>query len=284
MKQNIIFCDGGLSNRLNTLIFALILKSKFGGNWAISWPINNWCGAKFNTLFSVEMPVYEHPLGYFKDNENDYILIMHENQKDFKEDLIKYQKHFTNYQQYGDLLLSEKPIVYYHHLIPSFADSNDINEGLKFLKIKPEILIAAYSFCVHNQINESVLGLHIRKTDFGNTVDDEALYKIASNSDNKFFVCSDDEIVNDRFEKLMNCFVYKKKYYPEKMIDDTHWNDTTTDDQGRIYNFNINRSAQSVSEALVDLLILSKTTHILTSNSTFLRMAMILKSINYFKF
>ena len=284
MKQNIIFCDGGLSNRLNILIFALILKSKFGGNWAISWPINNWCGAKFNTLFSAEMPVYEHPLGYFKDNENDYILIMHENQKDFKVDLIKYQKHFTNYQQYGDLLLSEKPIIYYHHLIPSFADSNDINEGLKFLKIKPEILIAAYSFCVHNQINESVLGLHIRKTDFGNTVDDEALYKIASNSDHKFFVCSDDEIVNDRFAKLMNCFVFKKKYYPEKMIDDTHWNDLTTDDQGRIYNFNINRSAQSVNEALVDLLILSKTTHILTSNSTFLRMAMILKSINYFKF
>lgn len=283
MKQNIIFCDGGLSNRLNTLIFALILKNKFKGDWAISWPVNNWCGAKFDTLFSVDMPVYEHPLAYFKDNEKDYILIMHENQIDFKEDLIKYQKDFNNYQQYENLLCSEKPIIYYHHLIPSFADSNDISEGLSFLKIKPEILVKAYSFCVHNKINESVLGLHIRKTDFGNAVDDEILYKIASNSDHKFFVCSDDAVVNDRFSKLMNCFVFKKKYFPEKMIDHTHWNGATTDDQGRVYNFNINRPAQSVSEALVDLLILSKTTHILTSNSTFLRMSMIFKSINYFK-
>lgn len=284
MKQNIIFCDGGLANRLNTLLFALILKNKFGGDWAISWPINNWCGAKFESLFSIEMKVYEHPLSYYKEKEEDYILVMHENQKHFNEKLIKYQRYFMNYSDYENVLQLDKPIVYYHHLIPSFADTNDISQGVKYLEINPEILIDAYSFCVRNNISESVLGLHIRKTDFGNTVDDEALYQMAAASEHRFFVCSDDPLVNHRFSQLSNCCVYEKKTFPEKMIESTHWNGLTTDDQGRVYNFNINRSAQSIYEALIDLLILSKTTHILTSHSTFLKMSMIFKSINYFKF
>lgn len=284
MKQNIIFCDGGLANRLNTLIFALILKTKFGGDWAISWPINNWCGANFESLFSIDIPVYDHALSYYKEREDQYILVMHENQKDFNEELIKYQRYFKNYSDYENVLCSEKPIIYYHHLVPAFADTNDIAEGIKILRINPEILIDAYSFCIRNSIDQTVLGLHIRKTDFGNTVDDEALYQMAEKSDHRFFVCSDDPLVNDRFSKLSNCCVYKKKTFPGKMIEDTHWNGLTTDDQGRTYNFNINRSAHSVYEALIDLLILSKTTHILTSHSTFLRMSMIFKSVNYFRF
>ena len=178
----------------------------------------------------------------------------------------------------------EKPILYYHNILPNFAGKSDIAKGIKFLNINPKILVEAYSFCVRNKIDDSVLGLHIRKTDFGNTVNDEELFKIVSNSDRKFFVCSDDSDVNDRFSMLKNCSVYKKKTFPTKMIENGSWNQLTTDDQGRIYNFNINRSSDSVIEALIDLLILSKTTHILTSHSTFLKMSMIFKAVNYFKF
>lgn len=284
MKQNIIFCDGGLANRLNTLIFALILRNKFGGDWAISWPINNWCGAKFESLFSIDIPVYDNSLSFYKKRENDYLFAMHENQQDFNEALIKYQNSFLSYTDYEFFLKSDKPIVYFHNSIPPFTETIDISDGLKNLSVNSEILIEAYSFCVRNNIKESVLGLHIRKTDFGNTVDDEALYQMAANSEHRFFVCSDDMIVNERFSKLSNCCVYEKKTFPEKMIEDTHWNDLTTDDQGRVFNFNISRSAQSIYEALVDLLILSKTTQILTSHSTFLRMSMIFKSVNYFRF
>jgi hypothetical protein len=284
MKQNIIFCDGGLANRLNTLLFGLILKNKFGGNWAISWPINNWCGSKFENLFSIEIPVYEYPLSFFKDKETDYILTMHENQINFNENNINYHRHFKNFNDYKFLLNLDKPLFYYHNLIPSFADINDISHGINYLKINPEILIKAYSFSIRNNINESVLGLHIRKTDFGNTVDDESLYKIVSSSKHKFFVCSDDQQVNDRFSQLSNCSVFEKKSFPTKMNYDSHWNGLTADDQGRIYNYNISRSENSIYEALIDLLILSKTTHVLTSQSTFLRMSMIFKSVNYFKF
>ena len=44
MSKHYVLCDGGLCNRLNALMFALILKRRFGGAWSISWPVNNWCG------------------------------------------------------------------------------------------------------------------------------------------------------------------------------------------------------------------------------------------------
>ena len=46
--------------------------------------------------------------------------------------------------------------------------------------------------------------------------------------------------------------------------------------------YNIERSEASIVEALIDLLILSRTTHVSTSNSTFLKMSMIFKFTNFF--
>ena len=282
MKENIIFCDGGLANRLNTLIFGLILKAKFGGDWALSWPINNWCGARFESLFKINIPVYEKTLNYYKENEEFYNLIMHENQLKFNEKLMFYHKNLNTFEHYRLILEYDKPIIYYHNIIPSFVEIKDIIEPIKCLKVKDEILILAHSFCVANGINDDVLGLHIRKTDFGGAVNDDELFKLALNSSNKFFVCSDDLEVNRKFARLNNCCVYEKNFFPEKMIKTDGWNRITTDDQGRINPFNITRSSNSIFEALVDLLILSKTKQILTSHSTFLNMSVILKAVDFF--
>ena len=57
--MNHVLCDGGLCNRLNALIFALILQRKFGPlghDWQIAWPQNNWCGASFGSLFTSPLP------------------------------------------------------------------------------------------------------------------------------------------------------------------------------------------------------------------------------------
>jgi hypothetical protein len=282
--ENIIFCDGGLANRLNTLIFGLILKEKFGGKWAISWPINNWCGAKFDDLFLTDIKCYDNALNYYKKNENNFTMLMHENQSNFDEKIIIYNKELKGYDAYEEVLKKGKPILYYHNLIPSFVDVNDISLGLRKLQPNSEILIKAYAFCTRNKISNSVLGMHIRKTDFGNLVDDESLFKIALNSEHRFFVCSDDKKVTERFSELKNCIVYEKDFYPEKKNENGNWNSLIQDDQGRIYNFNVSRSSDSVCDALIDLMILSKTTQIHTSNSTFLKMAMIFKSTNYFSF
>jgi hypothetical protein len=56
------------------------------------------------------------------------------------------------------------------------------------------------------------------------------------------------------------------------------WNSVTLDHSGRAYACNVNRSALSVIDAVVDCLILSYSTVVRTSNSTFLNTALLLQS------
>lgn len=280
--RNVVFCDGGLCNRLNALIFAFILRDKFGGEWEMSWPRNNWCGASFARLFVTDMPTLDEPLDYYKAREDSYRLVMHENQCGFRPERLTLHSQLAGYEGYARILHGGEPLLYYHNLIPACATLEDIRLGLKYLRVVPEIHGRAAEFCRANQIDDSVVGLHIRKTDFGSAVDDRGLFELAARSARRFFVCSDDPEVNARFSGLPNCAVFEKHSFPEKMVLDSSWNARTVDDQGRVFGFNITRSPDAIADALVDLLILSRTTHVATSHSTFLRMSMIFKATGFF--
>ena len=65
-KQNIIFCDGGLANRLNSLIGGLKLAEIIKGEWIICWPINEWCGSALEDLFNVDLPIINEKLSFFQ--------------------------------------------------------------------------------------------------------------------------------------------------------------------------------------------------------------------------
>ena len=47
----IIFCDGGIGNRINALISGLAIVRYFELPYQIHWPINNWCAAAFEDVF-----------------------------------------------------------------------------------------------------------------------------------------------------------------------------------------------------------------------------------------
>jgi hypothetical protein len=70
--------------------------------------------------------------------------------------------------------------------------------------------------------------------------------------------------------------IYPKRAYVEKRVTG-NWNAVNTDHSGRLYPFNVERSATSVEDALVDLLILSRSQLVMTSNSTFLNAALLLQ-------
>ena len=80
-----------------------------------------------------------------------------------------------------------------------------------------------------------------------------------------------------KFTQLDNSFSYKKKKYVEKLTNDGEWRDTIVDDEGNEYSFNIERSDESVIDAMIDLLILSKSTIMHTSDSTFLKTALLIQ-------
>ena len=56
------------------------------------------------------------------------------------------------------------------------------------------------------------------------------------------------------------------------------WTAVTADHSGRLYAGNINRSGQSVIDAIVDLLLLSYSQVVKTSNSTFLQTALLMQA------
>lgn len=274
------FCDGGLANRLNGLLFGIILRNKFRHDWEVSWSPNNWCEARFGTLFSLDLPVNERPLGYFVEHQADYRFLVHENQGGFAAERLVLNSTLTGYDAYLPYLEMQQ-VCYMNSLIPSWVPFSDVAEALGSLKVQPAIVERVDRFCAENAIDGNVFGLHIRKTDFGDRVDDNELYNLVRNHSSRFFVCTDSAEVSDRFAGLSNCCVFEKSHFPQKFSDDGGWNQWITDAEGRSFPFNIRRSEEAIVEGLVDLLILSCCNPVRASYSTFFQMALMFREANF---
>jgi hypothetical protein len=279
---NIVYCDGGLCNRLNALIYALVLRDRFGHAWSLSWPSNNWCGAGFSALFSIDMTVSTRSLVHYTHLQDEYLFLVHEMQSGLRADRVVRNQSLTTMEAYGAHLNAGKPVFYYHNLFPHPVDAALIGKALGHLRVNPAIWDRARAFCRTNGLDRSVKGLHIRKTDFGSAVNDSQLFDAVAAHADRFFVCSDDREVNERFGALANCCVLEKAHFPRKLLAEGDWNASTTDSDGRRFPYNITRSEESVVEGLVDLLILSTTTVLSTSPSTFLEMARLFQAAAYF--
>lgn len=285
--MNHVLCDGGLCNRLNALIFALILKRKFGHEWTASWPRNNWCGASFESLFTCALPVDARPIADYNANQAQFIGALHDNQLGFPAERVVLHKSLGGYEDYVRLIEGARSdgleLVYYNNLLPSFATDEDVRDALTLLGLNEAVAARAREFITAHGIDAHTVGLHIRKTDFGDAVDDEALFQQVQVSPRRFFVCSDDPAVNRRFAALPNCAVFDKAAFPEKLEAEGGWQQWITDTDGRRYPFNINRPDASVVEGLIDLLILSQTEIVLTSGSTFLATARLFGRCGFFR-
>ncbi|MBV8380749.1 MAG: asparagine synthase (glutamine-hydrolyzing) [Paucibacter sp.] len=268
-----VLCDGGLSNRFNALVFALVLRERFGGEWRISWPINNWCEAPFHALYECELPVDEHSIEHYKAHEHEHVLLMHENQIGFGPEHLVINHGLRSYDDYARVFAQGRSVVYFNNLIPDFVPPEDLALALGRLRPNAEVARRASAFVREHRIDTGVVGLHIRKTDFGGRVDDAALFEQVRKSASRYFVCSDAASVNARFKTLPNCAVFDKTAFPEKLVAGAGWQDHTEDAAGRRFGFNVSRSATAVVEGLIDQLILSRTHIMSTSASTFLQTA-----------
>ena len=172
-----------------------------------------------------------------------------------------------------------KDVFFHSPLIPSYFEMESVCGVLRKLTFQPNILGSAENFRKTSGLGENYYGLQIRKTDFGSGgADDDALFSLVQKAgDKKFFICSDNKDVEARFSRLHNVAVYEKKAYVEKLVPGD-WTALAADHSGRVYPCNVNRSAQSVIDAVVDLLVLSHSQVVKTSNSTFLNAALLLKA------
>lgn len=242
----------------------------------ICWPENNWCGCAFNDLFDNNFNTLTEDVFYFfKEDSNNLFLSITNNGKNLK-------NYYEPNQQGLDRISSTiTDVVYYHNKIPKFFDQEKVFNLSRQLKIKSSIKQQVESFVSKNFINKSTRGLHIRKTDFPNQLDSDALfYSTSKDKLNKYFICSDDKATEEQFSALENVCALEKSSYVQK-LNEGEWRQTTKDTSGRIFNFNIDRPKQSVIEAFVDLLILSKTTIVVKNKSTFLSWAHIYSVIGF---
>ena len=267
-KKLYLHCDGGFGNRFYVLVAGLYLAKSLEYEPIISWPTNNWCGAGLEDLFENVFETWDAVIG----EPPCELRLLHEDQ-------LKYGG-CTNIHQFQNLTqlkdyVEGKDFFYFNNLIPFhlITDREDFFNVVRDLRFKKEI-----TELVDEVTGEdSFIGIHIRKTDFGDRVNEDHLFNMAKDRGERVFICSDDPDTENKFLALPNVFSFDKTSYVEKLVEGS-WNSNIVDDNGNARNFNVNRSKQSVVEAMVDLLCLSKADELIGDHgSTFLATAGILK-------
>lgn len=278
MRSITIFCDGGLGNRFGTLIGGLITAQYFGIEPIICWPENTWCGCSFDDLFETNFKIINDDINKLFNDNHDKIFLIHENQTN--QPLKKIYQHTP--QDLNIIKSMSDDIVYYNNQISDFWLPQAVFNKLASLKIKTDILEVVKKFTTEYGITKETKGLHFRKTDVPREYinEDKTYQYIVENSEVKFFICSDDKNTEMKFNMLKNTIIYSKTQYVEK-LKEGGWNDLTKDNEGREFNFNVNRPKQSVIEAFIDLLLLSRTEIMVNNESSFLTFAKLYSNINF---
>lgn len=249
-----IICDGGIGNRMNSLIAGLILAHVLDRKPTLYWPLNNWCECPFDELFESNLEVSQENINeVFAKNIDSYFMVISNptvNQS------IKYLDFSSSSIDF--LKTCDKNLVYMNNKIPDMFQKNDCYRVLSNLDIRKEILIRANKFIHEHNINNQVIAVHIRLTDNTKQIDvNQVFEQLSQNNKIRYFVCSDDQDTEIKFSQLSNVIIHNKTNFVEKLIDGT-WNETITDKEGRTFNFNVNRPKDSIIEALIDVLILSR--------------------------
>jgi hypothetical protein len=265
----VILCDGGLGNRIGALLGGMVIAKQLDMEPVICWPANTWCGCEFKDIYKTDLKVLNMGIKELFETKKSHTFMVHANQigSEFAESLPLAQAGIAV------LNVSRANVVYFNDKVPDFIDNAAATKILDDLPINDDVFLLAANFCARNNINNSTMGVHIRKTDGGQRINETNLERyIVNHQGIRVFVCSDEKSVEDRFKALPGVITYPKSNYVEK-LEEGDWNKETTDSEGRQFRCNVKRSRESIQEAFVDLLILSNTTIAHGSSSTFFQLA-----------
>jgi hypothetical protein len=273
-----IVCDGGLGNRFGSLFPAFSLAADNGLDYVISWPVNNWCGCEFGDIFSPVHKFTSTTISEVAKLQTDDLFVLHENQVG-----PEIKNIIMHGQTVPSIIKNSKlNIVYYHNKIPPYVSQERILFSMNKFPLAEHIKKRVYRFCKDNDVKKNnVKGIHIRKTDHPSQVDDNVIFNAVKNDvSSRYFICSDDKDTEQKFSTLSNVIIHNKNFYVDKLVEGT-WREKITDTEGRSFNFNVNRTKDSVIDGFVDMLILSRTNIIVKNNkSTFLEFAKLYSHIN----
>lgn len=262
MRTLNIYCDGGFGNRYGTLLGGLAVANYHKMRPVVVWRDTSACRLPFHEIFTSDIDVVDQPLQDFSSS----VLLMHE---DFIQGVKNYN--INSFESIDDLPVSNcGSYVYNNNWIPEWLDEHFVIEAGRQLKFVDKIKNFCDQYCKKHSITPFAIGIHLRATDFNTFIPkfDREYKWIEGQPEEKFFVLSDDPNVEKKFSKLKNVIVRMKEHYVEKENKDAGWCG------------NVERSSESVMDALIDLTILSKTNIMVNSPSSFLKTALLLRKIN----
>ena len=283
----LIFCDGGLANRVNSLIGGLVLAERLGRPHKILWPRNNRCGAAFDQIFESSgagPEVLDIKLQDLLPHQAQLQLWLHENDVGFAQPVQALRQLDANGALAVLASADERAILYCENTVLRWLPDADVARAVLGLRFAPGIVARARALLAGKPGQgagtppaqpqaDGLIGIHLRATDFTSPPPTDAmLATVQANPGTRFFVCSDDAALEARFAALPNVLLHSKQAYVEKRSAGP-WRALGTDSDGLPYGSNIERSAHSVVDAAVDLLVLATSVPVRTSGSSFLALA-----------
>lgn len=269
MNKLIIYCSGGLCNRLAAIFNGLYFAEKTFREPIINWPLENHCEVHINDLFDLKLKSYSYSLKEIvKNTKADFYFNTTYGIKEIQSNNYKIPLEENN----------SKIVIYSDNLIINqLKNTGFVNN----LQIKQTILDDIILFIKSKNITEDTTGIHARLTDFNNKTNKGELENLIKQYQNNVFLCSDDE----EYEKYIKSnfptvIMNKKKSYTRKYVDGP-WEQDITTKTGLQGKSNTHRDSQSIIDAFKDLLILSQTnTKYGLTCSTFFQFAKFYKKYN----
>ena len=271
----IIYCDGGLGNRLNALLSGMAIVHYFGIDYVIHWPTNQWCAAAYSDILGKDSHVSTASLISLNGTLGDHAMLLHDS---IASDALGVPfASAYDYMSLDDLheklLKSGQHLFFYPAIVPQWIPEALIHTEMRNLSFTPHITSEVQNF-IRSTLKKPFHGLHLRRTDLNIGLTDLEVFKIAQgNPDCAFFVCSDDPQAERLASGHPNVFSRTKTSYVQKKQGGDKWLALSKDEDGRTYHGNIQRDKESVIDGAIDMLILAHSQIVGFSGSTFQTMA-----------
>ena len=282
----IVFCDGGLCNRLNALVVALIIGRAFRRLVVVHWPLNNWCSLPIEDILELDKQVIVDR-GSFSAVENiysSYVLVAHE-QQNFRSPVRLNPNKVHEWRcllGFFEKTLPTSNTIYFNSIIPRCIPQKLIQGAVSGLRWKEQFTSRAEEFLRLSGLQPGMYwGLHLRGTDFGHSRNYFRFWLAVTHLlPGRKLLCTDDPDVAQMFIGVPGMVRRQVFSHPVKLHPEKNWNDVIIDEEGRQFPFNISRTPDSISESIIDLLTLSKARLLYTSKSTFLNFALLMGGSN----
>ena len=272
-----IYCDGGLANRVNCLVNGLIIARKFDTNYHIFWPINRYCRAGFDDLFNYPFQTIDKG----KDEIRKFVRLGIVADHNFicSPDNLWVNPRVTNIfsstsKRIHDLFkLVDKVVVF--SPMPIYEFGSEFKDVLREIFIPKAELISNTTYELDRmKLKEPYWGLHMRGSDAKKSEKYYHFYRILIRFlPGQIYLATDDSELIYFFESNRNLIKRDCGVRVAKADDFAGWNASIRDDNDEVMPYNVTRSIGNVRDAIIDLLLLSKSRLIPTSSSTYLELA-----------